>query len=493
MAFIGDFPAGPVDVPTYSPIVHAAEGIFRAVTAAQNPRYEKDYMLATSHRQIPSSARSRFSSSKGGIPEGWISCIHPEGAVYYIHHKMKICTDTPIYDTALYADLRVAIDEFQQLAERLNVSLPEDHELYLQIDTINKGFCYYLIDHDRQMQFWLQDVYSYDLNLPKTASMAHLDHILQEHYWTHVEYFPHRPVNLELRSELLGILYHARIDQMTSETCTFPFDADQCSKFAKIIDAGAPEDRYMTCVIARIWSSVARHRFDHFYGEEYARLGRDQKRIECKQLHKSTLMTFCYMVSFGFPESVEAELNSLLTDNLVYVIHWRKFAHSIIKEWKNATYISLGLLIANGSLLGVCQTSISTLPGLASAMISVTGAYASLSLQAKYGNFESMSCTSVAYHLASVEHDNLGYAPAATLYASPKALTSWAVIFLFIEVVNIVVERVGWLICVIPAMFLLLYGAFALMHALSAKIGTFMHDSRLRKDVEQGLESVLRR
>ncbi len=113
-------------------------------------------------------------SSKGGIPEGWISCIHPEGAVYYIHHKMKICTDTPIYDTALYADLRVAIDEFQRLAERLNVSLPDDHELYLQIDIINHGFCYYLIDHGHQTQFWLQDVYSYDLDLPKTASMAHL-------------------------------------------------------------------------------------------------------------------------------------------------------------------------------------------------------------------------------------------------------------------------------------------------------------------------------
>lgn len=36
------------------------------------------------------------------------------------------------------------------------------------------------------------------------------EHTLQEHYWTHVEFYPHRPVAKHLRQELLSVLRHAQ-------------------------------------------------------------------------------------------------------------------------------------------------------------------------------------------------------------------------------------------------------------------------------------------
>ena len=38
-----------------------------------------------------------------------------------------------------------------------------------------------------------------------------VEYALQEHYWTHIEYFPHNSVSQELRHELAGILRHGQL------------------------------------------------------------------------------------------------------------------------------------------------------------------------------------------------------------------------------------------------------------------------------------------
>lgn len=35
------------------------------------------------------------------------------------------------------------------------------------------------------------------------------EYVLQEHYWTHVEYFPYRPISQQLVKQLSNILRHA--------------------------------------------------------------------------------------------------------------------------------------------------------------------------------------------------------------------------------------------------------------------------------------------
>lgn len=81
------------------------------------------------------------------------------------------------------------------------------------------------------------------------------EHKLQEHYWKHVELFPHRPIPIGLQIELLDILRHAHggidffttssfifsylnmfaTDRLTSLDSTFPWEENKCDKFIQLI------------------------------------------------------------------------------------------------------------------------------------------------------------------------------------------------------------------------------------------------------------------
>ncbi|KAH9911607.1 hypothetical protein B0H21DRAFT_670517, partial [Amylocystis lapponica] len=170
------------------------------------------------------------------LPEGWRQCVNPEGALYYVNEKdaLRVVTDVPLTKGDLCDKIDLCIQRIQAEIQMLGLHLPSDCEVYVHTDGSTNSCSYYLIDHDSRAEFWLQDYNSTSLGLPAVASAEHLRYALQEHYWMHVEYFPHRPVN-RAREELVDILRQARSDQLTSDNSTFVLDADKCAKYIQLL------------------------------------------------------------------------------------------------------------------------------------------------------------------------------------------------------------------------------------------------------------------
>lgn len=128
--------------------------------------------------------------------------------------------------------------------------------------------------------------------------MIYVVYALQEHYWTHVEFFPYRPIAEPARQEFVACLRHGQLgmssagnkwadidlvrsDQMTSLSSTFPYTADQCEKFLKLVAVSGREtgsasqtifsliflseqeakNPHMTCVAARLMGNISKSRF----------------------------------------------------------------------------------------------------------------------------------------------------------------------------------------------------------------------------------------
>ncbi|KAJ3488256.1 hypothetical protein NLI96_g2973 [Meripilus lineatus] len=320
--------------------------LFFPMTPVQNPRYSSAVIVNPTYIHVPPGCNVTAAGVE--LPVDWVRFTHPEGAVYFVNTTLHIVTDVQMQDAAVQAHMLEVIDQFQGWLTGLKISLPVYHEVYLLPDGIGSDKCkYYFVDHGARAQFWVESVESCGLGLPPAVSLEHLRCVFHEYYWTHMEFFPHQVVPVELRLDLLGVLRHARGDQMTSDYSTFPFDAEQCAKFINLLDISpaASENSYLTCVIGRIWALTFRHRFDHFYGQSCARLGRDQKRLEQSPEHRTCVMKAASWVLFNFPLVLKAEFDTLPTDNLLYVIHWRKFISSLRAQWQDSLKISIGLLM----------------------------------------------------------------------------------------------------------------------------------------------------
>lgn len=78
---------------------------------------------------------------------------------------------------------------------------------------------------------------------------------------------------------------------------------------------------------------IEHQRFDHFYGQDYARLTREQSRIAKPERTDSFTLNMVSVLFFRLPDTRRAELEALLTDHLVYSIHWKPFAAEQLLDW----------------------------------------------------------------------------------------------------------------------------------------------------------------
>ena len=96
---------------------------------------------------------------------------------------------------------------------------------------------------------------------------------------------------------------------------------------------------------ARIWGQINRHRFIHFYGEENARLSRDQRMLETGPIETPLVLKTCNKFLFNQPENYVQVLDRLWVDELVCIDPWKAFMSSCLSEWKEAvTWTSIVLL-----------------------------------------------------------------------------------------------------------------------------------------------------
>ena len=129
------------------------------------------------------------------------------------------------------------IKEFEWRCTEHQTLINDDAELFLQLGTESDLCRYYLVDYLNRVVFWLEENATDVLGLPATVTDTHLRLVLEEHYWIHVEYFSmHRCQEVDLSlDQLMTTLLHARVDQLTSATSTFPYGAKECAEFLDVV------------------------------------------------------------------------------------------------------------------------------------------------------------------------------------------------------------------------------------------------------------------
>ena len=159
------------------------------------------------------------------------------------------------------------------------------------------------------------------------------------------------------------------LDHLTSLVGTFPYSADQCKEFQSLLRDHISEssdilsDKYIICVVARLWAQVgklsvlslctassligyvaARHRFMNFYGEECARLSRDQRVVNMPPENVPFLLRALSGITlFGIPRRYAAELENLWIDNIVYAEPWKAFVNKCVDEWRETALWTTGI------------------------------------------------------------------------------------------------------------------------------------------------------
>ncbi|EIN13765.1 hypothetical protein PUNSTDRAFT_123631 [Punctularia strigosozonata HHB-11173 SS5] len=411
--------------------LRSADGImFLPTTSVQNPRYDSEEKIYPSHRLIEAGSANAIDSKElsRSAPE-WTTHIHPEGALYYYHRRLRIVTENHIQEPTILEMFMKCVFAFMALAVEKKMPITEQSELFLQMEQSADTCKYYLVDHKYQREYWLQKIDSETLDFPAVSSDEHLNHLLQEHYWTHVQYFPHHTPPAESVCELINVLTYGRGDQLTSDDSTFPYDSEQCAKFLEL-----------TKSCARMWSTIARHRFDTFYGEAHARISRSQRRLDFPQVEKTLLMRFLTMMLLGTPDIILRDFSKLWVDHMVYSIHWRRFAQRRLREWQQTSLMSTGALISNSVFFHFSSQFPSRAVSLGASVVSASGLVASVLLTQRYQHSADMPATEAYNYLYRIDDPDVGFQVTAMLWSIPQASLRWAMILLVVQLLVIASE-----------------------------------------------------
>jgi hypothetical protein len=214
------------------------------------------------------------------------------------------------------------------------------------------------------------------------------EHCLEENYWIHVELFPETASQYSAvaLNELLVSLLHARagkagnrifffhapesdkhhLDALTSETPTFPYTAKQSQEFIELLQCSKDyaSSPYITTYVARLWATVANHRFFIHFGEDHCRLSSDQAILEVNRKESLVLTIISNTLLLGFPNWYQARFESLWIDQLAYTSPWRNHVSETAKDLKQimssvcliAAFLASFLTISSRCLHFLCES-----------------------------------------------------------------------------------------------------------------------------------------
>ncbi|KAH9898370.1 hypothetical protein C8Q73DRAFT_788557 [Cubamyces lactineus] len=420
------------------------------MTPSQNDRYERSMLVTPQYLTVGRGVFSPAPIARWITSAGWTKEINPEGSPYFVNKEHHVVTDTPVENET---NLQLWIERIAAQANELGMDLPEDYEIYVSPDATGYICRYYFVDHVNCSIFWLEDIdpCKDELDLFPACSQDHLGYLLQEQYWRHCEFFPHHSVRTTLRRELKQVFNQARTDLLTSSFSTFPYGVADCEQFLNILETDNEDNQYSNWTAARLWATIARHRYNTFHGEDYARISRDQRRYDKPAPQRTGAMEIGTVLLFNMPVRRAEELNQLFIDDIAFGMHWRDFAAASLKEWHDASLLAMGLTIANAVSALRPANFISASFGSMSAILALGGLAASALLSQRYAGADKFSAAAAADHLALLEHPTLGYGPIAMIYCLPRGMVFWSMIFLGGHLLSTFVTLQG-IIVQLPAM-----------------------------------------
>jgi hypothetical protein len=219
---------------------------------------------------------------------------------------------------------------------------------------------------------------------------------------------------------------------MTSKVSTFPYNAEECANFLQLLgnSRGNIANGHITCFVARLWYFIVSNRFSAHYGQEHARLSRDQTILVPINSRKSWLFIPAFKFSFGVCDFYLSQFNKLFVDDLVYQDQWRLFITKSQDDWKLSLSWAFPLLMSN-----IIMASISTtfLPlTIATSLICLTGILAGMLLLINHQEHNDSTTSFAASYLQRVRSDTFGYQHMAFVFGLPKVLGLWSLL-LFIS------------------------------------------------------------
>ncbi|KAF9218651.1 hypothetical protein BS17DRAFT_522428 [Gyrodon lividus] len=318
----------------------------------------------------PNSINSSMSQSKH--PDGWISCTHPEGALYYFNSQKRVFTEADVTNKKIAAKVnqcaRELCDEAGPLFTahvELTVELIKSKERYV---------CgYYFTCHDRRLLFWLRGV---DIrNEGHVSAMLHdlkvitktsqLKYAMESQYWSHCVLYPnHRRLPQRVLHEVKQtVLYfnagscsytrarscpRLKIDteMVLSDVSLTPFDRDQLNVFLTVVDG-------MKDSVDRMDAHSV-----NFCGEPEARLNADQSMVKSRTKQKcETLkrrlwnsLRSCFVLAlWNSPKAHLRALERVWVDRTFIEPRWKGFLTQLNTEWTQITVL-VGLSL---SVIGV--------------------------------------------------------------------------------------------------------------------------------------------
>ncbi|KAG8970970.1 hypothetical protein FRC05_011644 [Tulasnella sp. 425] len=304
------------------------------------------------------------SSDEIPLPSSWVEHLHPEGNVYYQHAKARLVSDTDPRQAGVAVILNNALETIRsRLPRHAETNSPE---VYLNIpDPAQRGpfevVKYYLVDYGSRSIFWVEDL-NILTDLANSGSLVepfestrHLRSGLTPEFWTHVEYYPcHQSTyDHEAEKELIAILRHGCVDDTIVPSSVFPYSADECMRYLKLLERLHGDDEtsesYRRSWIGRLLASICRSRHINRHGLPYPRVDRLQG-LDSYLMHynrSSFAMALGEILCLGMSKRTFAQLTELWNGRVVYQRHWQPFLERQRSEWRWTALWGLYLIMLN--------------------------------------------------------------------------------------------------------------------------------------------------
>lgn len=374
------------------------------------------------------------------VPDGWEEYHHPvEGRPYFFNRELRIITEMYIRHTNVLNQLMTWHGDFVVLRSHV---LPDATSFDIFLDCSGGNTCrYYMVDHEHKTICWLRQRTTTDLGVSDVRNNLHLRALLNEEYWTHLEYMPKDENHLgAARTELQGALASSMLDHMTSEGSTSPFTTPECKAYMLALDKAAESGHmvYLNWSIARVMGLLVHSRNVNLYGQYGARLdrtatveGRHHPPRPPSYMQRSALFG-------GGPEIHLNRIENLWVDRIIYTHHWRALLKDLSDEWIVAAGAA-GLMWASNTVF-VASGGVGLVPkvicGASGILAGASGVYALYMLR-EHRALGKYAAHAANYFQAYESHSH-GLQELSVKYSLPWAGVMWSFGFTCVGIVLIV-------------------------------------------------------
>ncbi|KAJ7645190.1 hypothetical protein DFH06DRAFT_1096919 [Mycena polygramma] len=422
------------------------QGILRPITSYSTNRYENKALVDTFAMGI---SPGLFTKSREPEPEYlaplWSGHVHPEGQLYFFHDgPLRVVTEANIHCPDTMENVGRWIKHIEALLSDVEIQISEDFELFVEID--GENCAYYFVDHATCAQFWLESSDTDRLGLQQVSSASQLKIMLEELYWVHVEHFPmHLPaLPVQKLDELISVFNHGLCDQMTSRTSTFSYTAEKCTVFLSVLQGCKANlnNGHTTWIIARLWSVIDHNKCLTNYGEEHARLSRDQYILYDPEQKYRWISCIAACLTFKTSDLHLARLDDVFVDHMVYADRWEALIGNCLKEWRGSAAGAFAGLVLHLPFLASSSASPALLTASAALYISALGA--SILLDHVYVSMEGLGADDARDYLESIQSPVFKFQFVAFTFSLPKALQLWGSLILLGNCLYVVFNYFGW-------------------------------------------------